>query len=662
VIAVTHPSSSSLDFLRGGGETGELARSTDWTKTPLGAPATWSPALRTVLGIMFNTRHPMFLFWGPEHVQFYNDAYLPSFGKGKHPAAMGQRGVECWPEIWDAIGPQIRGVMEQGLPTWHENQLLPIYRNGQLEDVYWTYSYSPVFEADGSVGGTLVVCTETTGAVVSRQEIERAREDAERARERLGALFQNAPAFVCTLRGPEHVFELVNAPYEALVGRGRELVGKPIRDALPEIVEQGFSALLDSVYRSNEPFVGRETFVRLDRTARGVLEDAYVTFVYQPRHDDHGLVDGIDVFGFDVTEQVRARNQAQAASDEHRALTEAIPQQVWTSKPDGRLDFVNDRVLEYFASSREAILGAGWQAVIHPDDLSSCVARWSHALATGDHYEVEFRLRRADGVYRWHLARALPLRDRDGAIIRWFGTNTDIDEHKKMREELNQRTELEQHLLGIVSHDLRNPLSAILLGARVLAANESLDERAARVLLRITSSAERCGRMIRDLLDFTQARVGGGIPISRAALDIHALAAQAVEEVRAAHPERRLVTLQHGDGTGSWDGDRINQVLVNLLSNALHYGEPDGAVTVTTRGERDQVVIEVHNGGEPITPEVAAVLFTPMKRGTSDSTRSGRSIGLGLYIVKAIVDGHHGTVAVRSSRESGTVFSVCLPR
>src|SRR6201995_2074114 len=148
-------------FLAGGGEMGALTRAHDWSETPIGPPDTWPQSLRTAVRILLNTNHPMFIWWGPELIQFYNDAYRQTMGPERHPSALGQRGRDGWAEIWPIIGPQIEQVMSGGGATWHENQLIPVTRHGRLEQVWWTYGYSPIDEADG-IGGVLVGCRDVT--------------------------------------------------------------------------------------------------------------------------------------------------------------------------------------------------------------------------------------------------------------------------------------------------------------------------------------------------------------------------------------------------------------------------------------------------------------------------------------------------------------------
>jgi len=162
---------SGNTFLPGPGEMRTAIREFDWARTPAGPVAAWSNSLRNTVNLVVNSRHPMFLWWGPHLVQFYNDAYRPSLGQDRHPAALGASGREFWSEIWPIIGPQVEAVMERGESTWHEDHLVPILRNGRLEEVYWTYGYSPVWDDDGRIGGTLVVVQEQTARVLAGRRV-----------------------------------------------------------------------------------------------------------------------------------------------------------------------------------------------------------------------------------------------------------------------------------------------------------------------------------------------------------------------------------------------------------------------------------------------------------------------------------------------------------
>lgn len=238
----------------------------------------------------------------------------------------------------------------------------------------------------------------------------------------------------------------------------------------------------------------------------------------------------------------------------------------------------------------------------------------------------------------------------------------DVTERKRHETEARARGDFEEKLIGIVSHDLRNPLQAILLGTSALLGHEALDARTMKSVLRIQRSADRATRLVSDVLDFTQARLGSGIPINRKAGNLHELAAQVADEVLAAHPQREIVLEATGGADGSWDSDRMAQVLSNLLSNALKYGGQGKPVTLRTRGEAAHVVVEVHNEGDVIAADVVPHMFEPMKRGIDANDHTARSVGLGLYIVKHIVDTHLGNIEVRSTADAGTTFSIRLPR
>ena len=253
---------------------------------------------------MLGSGFPMFVAWGPTLEMLYNDAYADILGR-KHPASLGTPFVEVWYDILDDIMPLVNRALG-GETFFIENLPLRMRRRGYEEDTWFTFSYSPVLDEAGGTASFYCACTETTGMVLAERH-QRAEQ------ERLQALFQQAPGFVAVLRGPDHVFEVTNPGYVQLTG-GRPLLGKPLGEALPETAEQGFVALLDEVYASGRPYVGRAAQVLLEDEPGRPPREAFVDFVYQPLTDRSGRVDGIFVYGYEVTEQQRAQEDARRAA------------------------------------------------------------------------------------------------------------------------------------------------------------------------------------------------------------------------------------------------------------------------------------------------------------------------------------------------------------
>lgn len=232
------------DFLTDGGELGALMRAHDWSASPLGAPEAWPQPLRTAIRLLLNTGHPMYIWWGPDLLCFYNDAYRLSIGPERHPSSLGQPAREVWAEIWDIIGPQIDHVMSGGGATWHENQLVPITRNGAREEVYWTYSYGPIDDENSSdgVGGVLVVCSETTEAV-------RAKRRAAEVQEHQQQMLRQMPGFVGMLNGSDLIFTYVNDAYVTISER-TDFVGRRFRDVFADIEGQGYFEVFEDAFRT----------------------------------------------------------------------------------------------------------------------------------------------------------------------------------------------------------------------------------------------------------------------------------------------------------------------------------------------------------------------------------------------------------------------------
>jgi PAS domain S-box-containing protein len=446
-----------MNFLADGGEAGALMRGLDWEATPLGAPETWPQSLRTVVSLLLTSKFPMFLAWGPDLAFLYNDGYTPILG-GRHPAAMGQPFREVWPEIWDDLTPLVNAALA-GEATYRENLPLVMLRKGFEEKAYFTFSYSPVRDETGGIAGLFCACSETTEEVKARASL---REEHERLRE----LFQQAPGFMAVVRGPDHVFEITNASYQELVGF-RDLIGKPVREALPEVEGQGFFELLDRSYRTGEPYVAQSLPLVVQRRAGGAHEQRFVDFVYQPIRDGDGIVTGIFIEGNDVTEQVRSVKAVRESEDHYRHTVELNPQVAWTAAPDGQLDGVAPRWEEWTGASG---LGDSWGDAIHPDDLYHSSEAWARACRTGKPYDVEHRVRLRSGQYHWMRSRAFPRRDGAGRIIRWYGTTEDIHDRRQAQEH-------QLLMINELNHRVKNTLATVQsIASQTLRNARTLDE------------------------------------------------------------------------------------------------------------------------------------------------------------------------------------------
>jgi PAS domain S-box-containing protein len=415
-----------LGFLSGGGEMGALMRAHDWSSSSLGHPSRWPSPLRTTVQLLLNSGHPMYIWWGDEGACLYNDAYRQSIGPERHPGSLGRPAREVWDEIWDIIGPQIEQVMAGRGATWHQDHLVPITRHGRREDVYWTYSYSPIGDDSRptGVGGVLVICVETTERVAAEKRLAAQNERQQR-------LFDQAPGFIAILRGAEHVIEFVNEAYTRLVGR-RKLIGKPVRQALPDVEGQGFFELLDRVYATGERFVAWQTPLHVQTAPDAPLEERFLDFIYEPVTDEQGAVTGIFVEGHDVTEQKRAE-AALRASEARLAAALAL-----ANLGTFERDLVNDMV-QFDARSRELFGFAPGQALrtedvvarLDPADVERVRAEDQASRQNLSRMETEYGIVLPDGTRRTVVSISDVLTDPSGKAERKFGVFADITERKR---------------------------------------------------------------------------------------------------------------------------------------------------------------------------------------------------------------------------------------
>jgi PAS domain S-box-containing protein len=351
-------------------------------------------------------------------------------------------------------------------------------------------------------------------------------------------------------------------------------------------------------------------------------------------------------------EAIVARAAADDIAERFRSLVLTSSSLVWRATSAGRveLEHVSWRKLTGLPVSDDEW---GWLDAIHPLDRDRVRAAWDDAVASAKPYECQHRIRSRKGGFAWVLARAVPI-VKSGTVCEWIGMMTDVTDRVRVEEARDL-------FIGILGHDLRNPLTSIVGGLDLL---RELPEPYARTIARLVRSSGRIQVIVRDLLDFARGRLGGGIPIVPRACDMAVIASDVIEESKQAHPKRTFRFEGTGDLTGDWDPARIEQVISNLVGNAVVHGlDP---VVVTSRPEGDHVITSVHNRGTPIPDALLPTLFEPFTRAAymteEGQAASGVGLGLGLYISNEIVHAHGGTFSVSSSAHEGTTFTFALPR
>jgi PAS domain S-box-containing protein len=432
-------------FLEGGGEMGALTRAFDWSNSIIGPVDTWPQALKTTVGIILHSDFPMFLWWGDEMIQFYNDAYRPSLGEdGKHPGALGQRAVECWPEIWDIIYPLIQKVRNENESFYLEDQLVPIFRNGKIEDVYWTFSYSAVIGEDGHIDGVLVICNETTKRINTLKEYEKSQQRLSLSEENLKNIIRQAPVAMCILKGPKHVVEIANDRMYTLWGKPKQtMLGKPIFDELVDARFEGFDRLLDNVYKTGETFAAYGAPVTLYRNAG--TEVVYVHFVYEAFRDGEGEITGVMVVASDVTEEILTRNKLQESENKIRSLIESAPFPIGVYEGrEMRITMVNQAIIDVWGRGQN-LVGKTYAEVLPELASQEIYPQLDTVFLTGKPFHA--RNQRVDLVVDgkprtfYFNYSFTPLFDANGAVYGVMNTAADVTDLNvaKLKVETSER-------------------------------------------------------------------------------------------------------------------------------------------------------------------------------------------------------------------------------
>jgi PAS domain S-box-containing protein len=361
-----------------------------------------------------------------------------------------------------------------------------------------------------------------------------------------------------------------------------------------------------------------------------------------------------------IVENARVHHELRQTEERFRVALAHSDTSLFEQDAEGRYRWVYNPPLGYRA---EEVIGKTADEIFTPEVAARTNALDRSVLERGERVHEEIQVARPGGEVRHHLVSQEPIRDASGAIVGLTGAATDITEQKRAQDELAQALAFRDQMMGILGHDLRNPLSAVRVLASLLLSREDLPERARENVAEIGRAGQRMLEMIGTLLDFTSTRFEGRLPIAPVPADLHEVCRGVVGELQAAEPDRIIDLDLEGDGRGTWDPARMAQVVSNLVGNALQHGSRHAPVRVSLGGDEEEALLEVGNEGPAIPPELVDVMFEPFSRGSRlRDTSHARGLGLGLYIVSEIVKAHGGTIEVDSSASRGTTFTVRLPR
>ena len=667
-----------LNILSHAGNTGNLIRTFDWGSTSIGPIEHWPATIRTTIAFIVHSPLPIVTLWGEAGVMIYNEAYS-RFAGGRHPALLGSDVRVAWPEV-ASFNDNIMKVCLGGGVLSYVDQELTLYRDGQPEQVWMNLDYSPVFNAGGSAVGVLAIVVETTQRVLADRM--RAEET-----ERLRAMFDKAPGFIALLQGPDHVFAVVNDAYLKLVGKrsSSDIIGLPVRQALPEIVGQGFVELLDECFRSGTSYRGESQPAML-RLRDGVMEQRFLDFIYQPMFDTEGNVTGIFLEGADVTNRKRAEDALRHANEQLEDRVAERTKQlnniqtfythssechaVLTLRDDGafQYDEINPATLRLYGKTREDVIGHTVDEVLTKAAAAE-LRKYLHAAIERNEPQRYVRKERQFTLE----AVATPIPSEPGSPRRLAVSARDVTEQQNLEDQLRQSQKMEAvgQLTGGLAHDFNNLLAGIigtleLLESRIVQGRAGDYEKYLSIAM---NSSKRAASLTHRLLAFSRRQTLDATPVN-----INRLVTGMAELIRrTVGPEISLEVVSASDLWMTYvDSSQLESALLNLCINARDAMPDGGRLTVETanrwidtRAAREHdlksgqyISMCVSDTGTGMAPDVATRAFDPF----FTTKPLGMGTGLGLSMVYGFAKQSGGQVRIYTEVGKGTMVCIYLPR
>ena len=713
-----------LEFLAGGGEMGAMMRRHDWAATPLGSPERWPASLRTAVSMVIASRFPACLVWGPELITLYNDAFRPILG-GK-PEALGRPFSEVWREAWDHLKHFAESALA-GEATFVENFPLVVDRNGYPEQAYFTFCYSPVRDETGRIAGFLDTVIETTGQVRAEQAFR-----AGQARQtfllalgdRLRTLSEPGEIMLAAAEMLGRHVGVARAGYGEIDTSGEVIrVERDWANGVPSLAGEarlleGFGAAIAAELRAGRTLTVSDSKTDPRAIGSGVAEvwasidlravvavplvkgGRFVAFLYlhdpQPRQwtaEEEALAREVAERTWDAVERARAEAALRASEARFRLMADAVPQIIWITDGEGRVEFFNRQWFDYTGAPADAITAADVAShFLHPDDALPTTAAFDEARRTGGTFLVEHRIRSRIGEFRWFLVRGEPHRDpRSDEILSWYGASIDIHDRKLAEQQLRefnetlearvaartqelevahqqlrqaQKMEAMGQLTGGVAHDFNNLLTPIIGTLDLLQRRGVGGEREQRLIAGAVQSAERAKTLVHRLLAFARRQ-----PLQPTAVDVAKLVTDMAEHVASTTGPQIQVVCDVADDLppAKADPNQLEMALLNLSVNARDAMPDGGTFRITASAETISRLSHQLRPGRYVRLSVADTGI-----GMSEATLAraiepffstkgiGKGTGLGLSMVHGLASQLGGTLTISSRPGLGTNVELWL--
>ena len=464
---------------------------------------------------------------------------------------------------------------------------------------------------------------------------------------------ENAPFPIGVYVGKEMRIEFANQAILDIWGKGNDLVGKLYSEVLPELEDQKIFDQLDNVYTTGFSFHAKNQ--RINLLKNGILQPFYFNYSLTPLLDISGKVYGVMNTAADVTDLNQIKLKIEESENRFRLLADSMPQFVWSGNEEGNLDYFNQAVSDYSGLDNQEMLNGGWLTIVHEDERERNAELWKESINTGIDFLFEHRFRRSDGEYRWQLSRAVPLRNPDGKIQRWIGTSTDI-------HDLKAQEQLKDYFISMASHELKTPLTSIKGYVQILLSmHENSDDLFLNKSLEtIDRQINKLTNLITDLLDLSKIKIGS-LSLNKEQFPIMDLVHEITESISQINPGFKISIQDPVDQIICADKERIGQVLINFLTNAIKYSSTSNEIIVSTKVEEENIVVSVTDMGIGISKVNQEKIFERFFRVEGKNQNTFPGFGIGLFISTDIIKKHNGNIGVNSKPGKGSEFFFSIP-